>query len=325
MKNIYVVRADFGRYTEAFKQNSYVGLGWFNQLIDKSFSRENVKELYRKVYPNDNPMRVGQNSGQVYRFVHDFNIGDIVITPYSTNQLLVGEITSEVYHKDDTTSIYPLRRNVKWFNETINRQNLSIPLQNSLRSSLTFFSIKNGAEILDFYSLAPQNQLRKKVDFNIYTTIREKLLELDGFEFETFVSYLLRTIGFEKTEEKQGGIGDGGIDFEGILSVYNIASLNLQVQVKRYEQNKIKWQDIAAFRGAMKKDYQGCFITLSDFHKKAVDNATDEAKIPITLINGKKLIDIFIGQYDDIIYTMREEENDELADKLKFKKALVPL
>ncbi len=325
MKNIYVVRADFGKYTQAFNDHSYVGLGWFNQLIDKSFSRDDIKELYREKYPQDVPMRVNQNSGQVYRFVNDLQVGDIVITPYSTNQLLVGEVTSKVFHKDDNTSVYPLRREVKWFNKTVNRQNLSIPLQNSLRSSLTFYSLKNGAEILEYFNLAPKNQLRQKTDFNIYTTIKDKLLELDGFEFETFVSYLLQSIGFEKTDEKQGGVADGGIDFEGILSVYNIASINLQVQVKRFENNKISWKEIATFRGAMKRDFQGCFITLSDFQKKAVDNATDENKIPITLIDGKKLIDIFISQYDEIIVAMREEENDELADKLKFKKALVPL
>ena len=82
---------------------------------------------------------------------------------------------------------------------------------------------------------------------------------------------------------------------------------------------------MASFRGAMKRDFQGCFITLSDFHKKAIENANDIHKVPITLINGKKLIDIFIEDYDEIIYTLREEENDDLADKLKFKKALIPL
>lgn len=325
MKNIYVVRADFGRYTKAFKAHNYVGIGWFDQLIDASFSREDIKELYRQKYGNEVPMRVSQNSGQVYRFINDLKIGDIVITPYNSNQLLIGEINSDVYFKQDKTSIYPLRKDVKWFSKTINRQNLSIPLQNSLRSSLTVFTLTNGIEILEQLNLAPKNEPKKVAEFNIYTTIKSKLLELDGFEFETFVSYLLRTIGFEMTDDKQGGVGDGGIDFEGILTVFNIASINLQVQVKRYTKTNIKWQEIAAFRGAMKRDYQGCFITLSDFDKKATDNATDENKIPITLINGKKLIDIFITQYDDIIATMREEENDELADKLKFKKALVPL
>lgn len=325
MKNIYVVRADFGRYTQAFRENNYVGLGWFNKSIDKTYTREDIKKLYREKYPTDVPMRVNQNSGQIYRFVNDFKIGDIVITPYNTNQLLVGEIKSEVYHENDNTSAYALRRKVDWFKETINRQNLSIPLQNSLRSSLTFYMLNNGVEILELYHIIPKNKLRETTDFNIYSTIKDKFSQLDGFEFEIFVSYLLRSIGFEMTEEKQGGVGDGGIDFEGILSVFGIASLNLQVQVKSYSKNKIKWQDIASFRGAMKKDFQGCFITLSDFDKKAIHNATDEHKIPVMLINGKKLIDIFISQYDEIIAAMREEENDELADKLKFKKALIPL
>ena len=324
MKKIYVVRADFGRHTQTFKDHGYVGLGWFDQLIDKSFSREDIKELYRKAYDNKVPMRVSQNSGQVFRFVNDLNIGDIVITPYDNNQLLVGKIKSDVYYKSDNTSPYGLRKDVEWYPNTINRQELSIPLQNSLRSSLTVFALSNGTEILEYYNLAPKNKKVETVEFNIYTTIKEKLLELDGFEFETFVSYLLQSIGFEMTESKQGGVGDGGIDFEGVLSVYNIASINLQVQVKRYQKSRISWKEIAAFRGAMKRDFQGCFITLTDFDKKAIANATDEDKIPITLINGKKLIDIFISEYDEIIASMREEENDELADKLKFKKALVP-
>ena len=74
----------------------------------------------------------------------------------------------------------------------------------------------------------------------------------------------------------------------------------------------------------MKRDFQGCFVTLSDFSRKALENASDPHKIPITLIDGKKLIDIFINQYDAIIASMREEDNDELADKLKFRKALIP-
>jgi restriction system protein len=321
---VYVVRSDFGRYTNAFKENNYVAIGWFDQLIDKSFSREDIKELYRKVFHKDGNMRVNQNAGQVYRFINDIKIGDIVITPYSDNRLLVGRVTSETYYENDNTSRYYLRKKVEWFSETLDRQILSIPLQNTLRSSLTVYTLANGNEILKHFGLAFNNKQNEIQEFNIHDTIKKKLLELDGFEFETFVSYLLQSIGFEKTDEKQGGVGDGGIDFEGILSIYGMAAINLQVQVKRYESNSIKWKDIAAFRGAMKKDYQGCFITLSKFDKKAVENAQDKDKVVINLIDGNKLIDIFISQYDEIITAMREDDNDELADKLKFKKALVP-
>ncbi len=325
MKNIYVIRADFGRYTQAFKDNGYVGIGWFDFLMKRGITRDEIKEYYSKKFPKDAPLRVGQNSGQVYRFINEINVGDIIITPFSKGTLLVGEVTSQNYYEQDESSPYPQRKKVKWFSQTVDRYSLSVPLQNTLRSSLTVYKVNNGREILQAVNIAPRNEVVQKADINIYKIIREKLLELDGFEFEIFVGYVLRAIGFEPTDAKQGGIGDGGIDFEGVLEVFGVASINLQVQVKRYEKNHIGWKDIQAFRGAMKRDFQGCFITLSDFHKKAIENASDEYKVPITLINGKKLIDIFIEEYDEIIYTLREEENDELADKLKFKKALIPL
>jgi restriction system protein len=325
MKNIYVVRGDFGRYTEAFKENNYVGIGWFEFEIKKGTTRDEIKEFYKEQYPKDAPLRAGQNAGQVFRFVNEINVGDIVITPYTMDILLVGEVVGENYYESDSTSRFGLRKKVKWSQQTLSRHDLSVPLQNTLRSSLTVYKVNNGREILEALALVPKNEIIQRADINIYNIIREKLLELDGFEFETFVGYLLRAIGFEPTDGKQGGIGDGGIDFEGILDVFGVASINLQVQVKRYAKNKIGWKDIQALRGAMKKDFQGCFITLSDFHNKAIENAKDENKVPITLINGKKLIDIFIDKYDDITFTLREEENDDLADKLKFKKALIPL
>jgi restriction system protein len=325
MKNIYVVRADFGRHTETFKKHGYVGIGWFNFPLTKGTTREEIKRLYRREYPKDVPLRVGQNSGQIYRFINEINEGDIVITPHSTSKLLVGEIKGDNYHKIDDTSPYSQRKQVDWFQKTIDRYDLSVPLQNSLRSSLTVYKLNNGREILEILKIAPKNETVQRADINIYKIIRDKLLQLDGFEFETLVSYILRAIGFEPTDEKQGGIGDGGIDFEGVLNVFGVASINLQVQVKRYDKSHIGWKEIQAFRGAMKRDFQGCFITLSDFHQKAIENANDTDKVPITLINGKKLIDIFIEDYDEIIYTLREEENDDLADKLKFKKALIPL
>ena len=104
-----------------------------------------------------------------------------------------------------------------------------------------------------------------------------------------------------------------------------VASINLQVQVKRYSSTTIGEKDIRNLRGALKKDYQGAFITLSKFQKKAVESANDPEKTPIKIINGNQFIDVFIQQYEKIIEAMRIDENDELANKLKFKKALLVL
>ena len=72
-------------------------------------------------------------------------------------------------------------------------------------------------------------------------------------------------------------------------------------------------------------DFQGCFITLSKFVKKAIESAADKERNPIQLIDGIKFIELFIQQYDEIIDVIQEDDNDEMLAKLQFRKSLLPL
>jgi restriction endonuclease Mrr len=103
-----------------------------------------------------------------------------------------------------------------------------------------------------------------------------------------------------------------------------VAKIQLQVQVKRYEQSAIGERDIRNLRGALKSAHQGCFITLSSFQKKAIDSAGDLEKTPISLIDGKRFIEIFTEQYDKVMDLLLEEDQEELASKIKFRKGLWP-
>lgn len=333
---VFVLRADYGRYTDVFKNGNYVGIGWFGRdatdpnlekwdLQDKDF----LKQKYRQKYgENEAYMRVNQNVGQIYRFVNDIQIGDIIISPYNTNELLIGKIKSDLYVEEDGTSPYTWRKKVEWIKDDVSRHSFSNPLQNTLRSSLTCFEVKQRDEVFEELGFdVPKSSKNIKVKSSPrshYDLIRNKFLELDPTEFELLVSYLLRTMGFEPTQET-GKVGDGGIDFEGILDVNGIASVNLQVQVKRYDNTSIGERDIRNFRGALKRDFQGCFITLSKFQKKAVESASDKERDPIQLIDGTKFIELFIQQYDYIIDVIQEDDNDEMLAKLQFRKSLLPL
>jgi restriction system protein len=217
---------------------------------------------------------------------------------------------------------------VEWYKNTIDRHGLSVPLQNTLRSSLTCFKVASSQEILLELGMIDRITAQSEIiegttGVSNYELIRKRFLELDATEFEYLVSYLLRTLGFEPTQEI-GKVGDGGIDFEGILDVSGVASVNLQVQVKRYDKGAIGEKDIRNFRGALKKDFQGCFITLSTFNKKAVNSALDKEREQIQLIDGTRFTEIFIEQYDKIIDEMYNDDMDELASKLRFKKSLLP-
>lgn len=274
---------------------------------------------------------MNQNVGQVFRFVNEIKVGDIIISPYNDNQLLVGIIESDVYYKKDDSSPYPWRKKVKWFKETINRHNLSVPLQNTLRSSLTCFKVSMSDEILSAVGINIESSSAGDSRINTapsplsnFELIRRRFLELDATEFELLVSYVLRSLGFDPRQET-GKVGDGGIDFEGVLDVLGVASINLQVQVKRYDKGAIGEMDMRNFRGALKMGYQGCFITLSTFNKKAIENATDKERQPIQLIDGARFTEIFIEQYDKIIDSIYNDDLDDLASKLKFKKSLLPI
>lgn len=330
---VFVLRADYGRYTDVFRNNNYIGIGWFDEinpiqekwdLTDKDF----LKEKYREKYKEDVNMRVNQNVGQIYRFINDLKIGDIVISPYNTNELLIGKITGDLYFENDNSSPYPWRKKMEWIKDKVNRHSFSQPVQNTLKATLTCFEVKQKQEIFENLGFeVDKSKIRKEIKFDtksVYELIKNKFLQLDPTEFELLVSYLLRTLGFEPTQEI-GKVGDGGIDFEGVLDVNGIASINLQVQVKRYEKSSIGELEIRSFRGALKEDFQGCFITLSKFQKKAIESSSKNGYKNIQLIDGMKFIELFIQQYDEIIDVIMGEDNDELLDKLQFKKSLLPL
>jgi len=330
---VFVLRADYGRYTDVFRNNNYIGIGWFDEinpiqekwdLTDKDF----LKEKYREKYKEDVNMRVNQNVGQIYRFINDLKIGDIVISPYNTNELLIGKITGDLYFENDNSSPYPWRKKMEWIKDKVNRHSFSQPVQNTLRATLTCFEVKQKEEVFENLGFeVDKSKIRKEIKFDtklVYELIKNKFLQLDPTEFELLVSYLLRTLGFEPTQEI-GKVGDGGIDFEGVLDVNGIASINLQVQVKRYEKSSIGELEIRSFRGALKEDFQGCFITLSKFQKKAIESSSKNGYKNIQLIDGVKFIELFIQQYDEIIDVIMGEDNDELLDKLQFKKSLLPL
>lgn len=331
---VFVVRADYGAHTQAFKDNGYAGIGWFEDVLaeEEKTNKEKLRTAYELVYPDHKPGRAAQNVSQIYRFLNEVEDGDVVLTPYNDSRMIAGRVVGKSYAQTDTSSPCTHRIKVKWNKQILNRKDFSIPLQNTLRSMLTVFRVNQIGEVCQAAGFPydgddPISVARKKVkEQDYYEPIRNLLLELDDKEFEVLVSYLLQTMGFSPTKDPISTRGaDGGTDFEGELNVQGIATIFLQVQVKRYKQtNKVQESAIRNFRGALKRDAHACFITLSSYSKKAKNSANDPDKVPIQLVNGDQFIDILTAQYDHVIDLLHTEDQDELANKLNFKKVLVP-
>ena len=327
--NVIFVRALNGELTDTFKQNGFAAIGWLEQPLENYTDRDLVERQYRQDFPDGSPIKVGVNVGQIYRFLTEIKVGTIVVTPYRDGSLLIGQATSQAYFQQDDICRFCYRVNVAWKQERFNRGLLSIPTQNTIRSSLTIFRVTAIHEIASLAGIILPNDIQPIAPIavqhrNYIETIRQQLLTLDPTEFEIFVNCIMQSLGFESTQE-HGSVGDGGTDVEGVLNVLGFASIKLQIQVKRYESNSISEREIRNFRGSLKNGYQGTFITLSSFSRKAIESATNPHFQPINLIDGKQLIEVFIEQFDKVIQLIEDNEvYRPLLDKLRFKKIIIP-
>ncbi|WP_157209194.1 restriction endonuclease [Mariniflexile maritimum] len=319
---LYCVRADFGRYSQHFLEGGYIAIGWLPEYdLSKIQKRDELYPLYKKSHPKDTSnVVIGQQVGQIARFLLEIKEDDYVIVPASNTEFIYyGIVQKDAYFYADNSDGCPFthRKKVNWHKTPIQRSQFSVPFQNTIRSSLTVFYIKHKRNF--FTSIGhPEliSEYDKKVEFDYYKTILNKILELDDQEFEILITHILNALGFEGSEHK-GKVGDGGVDATGELNVANMAKIKLFVQAKRYKLGaRISANVVKALRSNIPSGGQGAFITTADYQKKAKDIAVENGFPRIGLINGNQLVDILAESWEDI--------PDEFKDKLDLKVGLVP-
>lgn len=167
--------------------------------------------------------------------------------------------------------------------------------------------------------------------------LREKLHSMDPFRFEYFIADLLQAIGYEQVEVTKRS-GDKGIDIVANLTVGGITNVKTVIQVKRYKpSNKLSGKYITQLRGSAEVDQRGLIITTSSFTKDAREEAKAPNKMPVSLVNGERLIELLFKYEVGIkkesvdIYSVQtdyfEEElvSTELHVEAKKSKSLWPL
>jgi restriction system protein len=273
-------------------------------------SREAIYPLYKRAHPEDTSnIVIGQQVGQIARFLLDIAEGDYVITPAADTELLrygrVGPDPSYYYAGGDGCP-YKHRRRVQWAEGALSRGDFSVPFQNTIRSSLTVFAISQRAEFLAAIGRADLLPKVVAVQYDPYRVVLEQVLELDDKEFEILVGHLLTALGFEGSEVT-GKTGDGGVDAIGELNVANLAKVKVFVQAKRYKQgSRINASTVRQLRQAIPFGGQGAFITTADFQPAASDVALESGFPRIGLVNGRQLVDLLVAHWSDIPPEFRE-------------------
>lgn len=122
-------------------------------------------------------------------------------------------------------------------------------------------------------------------------SLKKRLENMDPFIFEQMIGDLLANIGYEDVQVTKRS-SDGGIDVIANLRTNGLTDVNTIVQVKKYTKSNIPDKVIRELRGSAEVGQRGLIITTSDFTKPAIKEAKAEKKMPISLVNGKKLIEL---------------------------------
>lgn len=306
MANVFCVRAEFGTYTKQFVDGGYAAIGWFPETdLTDIASRDELYPMYKAAHPNDTSnIVIGQQVGQIARFLLDMQAGDYVITPAADTDFLhygeIGPDPSYVFAVGNDGCPYRHRRTVKWAKKQLQRGDFSVPFQNTMRSSLTVFAVSQREEFFEAVGrsdLAPKSAVST---YDPYQVVLEQVLALDAKEFEILVGHLLTALGFEGSEVT-GKSGDGGVDATGELNVANLAKVKVFVQAKRYQLgSKVAASVVKQLRQAIPFGGQGAFITTADYQAAASQVAIEPNFPRIGLVNGRQLVDLLIEHWDDI-------------------------
>ena len=141
-----------------------INIGWAEaQGLLKARSKEEIKEIIRRAYPDYNKVQVGHAAGTVGRFILEMGEGDLVVVPDGDKKFYVAEVRGPAKYdesKVDDDSAY--RRDVRWLNARtpIIRNSAAQALQNKLQTQQTCISVSDVLpEIKVCISPHPLNQI----------------------------------------------------------------------------------------------------------------------------------------------------------------------
>ena len=126
--------------------NPHICIGW-SVLGDITTvnNKEELTSIYDEHIKKNNRGR-GQDIGQIWRFIHDINIGDYVI--FAENSVFhIGRVESDNYYDDNVGPNqdldYTNNRKVVWLKKNISRKILSENMHNSLKTAMSVFGIND--------------------------------------------------------------------------------------------------------------------------------------------------------------------------------------
>ena len=291
-----------------FRDGGVVALGWdqMGDLSGLAASRDAYKTRYIEAYPDAKPGAVPGSAGQMFRFVNEMQIGDVVIYPSKADKKVnIGIVTGDYFFDSTPNSKYPQRRTVEW-RTGVPRTTFSQGALYEIGSALSLFQVKNYADeflaALDGYEpkedeSGPDETVALVAEEIQMTTqdfvIKQLSKELKGVPFEEFVADVFGALGY-KTRVTQAS-GDKGVDVIAHRDELGIEPPIIKIQVKS-TQGTVGDPEVSQLFGKVAEGEFGVLVTLGRFSKQARDFA--DSKANLRLVDGDELVRLVLEHYE---------------------------
>jgi len=264
-----------------FLKKDCIAVGW-TKMGDLSVlkpSRDAFKAQVAEVYQDAKPGAIPNYTGQLFRFVYEMKLGDLVAyLSKRDRQIHLGRVEGEYRYDPTTEPDYPHVRAVKWL-RAVMRTQFSQGALYEIGSAMSLFLVKNYAD--EFHAVlegkAPpampvaQDESVAAVTEDIEETTRDFVLkrlaqELKGHPFADFIAHLLNTMGYRTRVSPEGP--DGGIDIVAHRDELGFEPPIIKVQVKSSE-GSIGDPLVSALYGKVGNSEYGLLVTLGTFTAQA--------------------------------------------------------
>jgi hypothetical protein len=143
--------------------------------------------------------------------------------------------------------------------------------------------------------IAESNHLHTE-DIERIEHVRGKLLAMAPRNFEVFIKDLLLHCGFSDVCVTRFS-ADGGVDVNARTGerIWIFENTLVQVQAKRWL-HSVGRKEVAELRGSLQPFARGAVVTTSHFSKAAINEASEDGKNPITLVDGFRLSKVVLDE-----------------------------
>lgn len=311
MTSMWMVRSDGGKRYDDFRDLTAVGIG-FPEIAKSAQDGSDRKALlaaYVAARPGIKQHSAMSAASQVYRFVNEISVDDLVVTYSPTNRrYLVGAVRAACTYQPDRTNLgMDLSRAVDWLPIEVDRDRLTVRTRNSLGSVMTVFKLPESAsaELLAAATGAPGEVPEPEIDAKAddpledfeavaFERIKDQVNQLDWADVQELVAGILRAMSY-KTQVSPPG-ADLGRDILASPDGFGFEQPRIVVEVK-HRKGSMGSQEIRSFLGGRHKDDRGLYVSTGGFTKDARYEA-DRSSVPLTLWTLDELTKALLDNYE---------------------------